>query len=197
MTQPTHARVNHLGVVVERAIFSDTPPDLGTGDKWLRIVRAAKPSFNPLTQKIAEAITVDVNGGTETHGWDIVSIDLAAVKKAKIEALVNLYNLKVAAGRLHNTKTYQIRPEDRENFIAVAIQFARGKVNPHGGAWRDILNAAITLNDAEMAALIDSVFAYLRDLKKQISVHKDAIKALGTAAEVDTYDITAGWPANT
>ena len=197
MSLPTHSRANSSGTVVERAIFTGEPPTLGMGDKWLKIIRDAKPLFDAKTQKVEETKVVDLNAGTETHGWSIVSVDLTVAKAARIAAVVDLYNTKVAAGRLHNTKTYQIRPEDRENLLGVAVMLARAKLNPHGGTWRDIANAEITLNDVEMGALIDSVYAYLRDLRRAVTTHKEAIRAIGTVADVGLYDITTGWPANT
>ena len=197
MSESNYARVNSAGVVVERTFFSGQAPDLSTGDKWLRIIRDAKPLFDAKTQKVEETRAVDLNAGTETHGWGIISVDLVVAKAARISAVVDLYNTKIAAGRLHNTKTYQIRPDDRENFLAVAVMLARAKLNPHGGTWRDITNAEITLNDVEMGALIDSVYAYLRDLRRAVTTHKEAIRAIGTVADVGLYDITTGWPANT
>lgn len=120
----------------------------------------------------------------------------ADAKTKKIAAVQALLATKIAAGRLHNTKTYQIRPEDRENFLGVAVMLARAKLNPHAGAWRDLANTEVPLNDIEMGALIDSVYAYLRDLRRAATTHTVAIRALGTVALVNAYDITAGWPAN-
>lgn len=124
-------------------------------------------------------------------------ISLAYAKNAKIQETIVLMNEKIAAGRFHGGKYFQIRAEDRENLIGVAVQLARGKTSPHAGKWRALDNAEVVMDDTALGALLDSVFSYLRDLRRQFTVHKEAIRALTTVNDVNAYDITTGWPANT
>lgn len=131
-----------------------------------------------------------------TRAWLTLPRPLAAAKAARITAANSLLDTKVAAGRLHNTKTYQIDAKARENFLGVAGMFGMAALNPHGGTWRDLANAEIPLNDVEMRALLASVFAYSRDLRRALTTHIVAIRALATVAAVNAYDINPGWPAN-
>ena len=123
--------------------------------------------------------------------------NLTGAKAKRIDAVKALLTTKIAAGRLHNTKTYQIDANARENFLGVAAMFGMAALNPHGGTWRDLANTEVQLNDVEMRALLTSVFNYLRDLRRALTAHIVAIRALTTVAAVNAYDITTGWPANT
>ena len=166
--------------VVEVRTLGDTPP-VAPPLKW---VTCSDDAVQP---------------GWAFDGTNITApvVSLSDAKISKIHAAINLMNEKIATGRLHNGKSFQIRAEDRENLLGAAVQFARGKTNPHAGKWRALDNTEVVMDDAAMGALLDSVFAYLRDLRRQFTVHKEAIRALTTVNDVNAYDITAGWPANT
>ena len=71
-----------------------------------------------------------------------------------------------------------------------------GAANPHGGTYRSAANANVTLNDTQMEALCDDVFAYCRDLIKNAAALKDSIDAASTATAINTVDINSGWPSN-
>lgn len=127
----------------------------------------------------------------------IISSLLAPVKAKKIDDVKALFAVKVSAGKLHNAKTYQLDAAARENFLGVAAMFGMSALNPHGGTWRDLDNTEVPLNDVEMRALLAAVFVYLRDLRRALTTHIAAIRALATVADVNAYNINAGWPANT
>lgn len=119
---------------------------------------------------------------------------LAGAKAERKQDVKVLLERKFAAGRAHGGKTYQLRDQDRTNLIAIKAMLTAGAVDPHDGTYRDIRNVEVELDDTEMEALCDDVFAYCRGLIKAAAAHKDAIDVLETRGSVLAYDITTGWP---
>ena len=64
------------------------------------------------------------------------------------------------------------------------------------GKWRDKDNSRNALTLAQRKTMAEGAIDYAHTCLDQATIHKDAINALGTAAAVTAYDITAGWPAN-
>lgn len=71
---------------------------------------------------------------------------------------------------------------------------AAGHSFPAGFAWRMRDNVDVKLNPAEMKAMAGAVFDHVNAAHGAARIHKAAIKALTTWAEIEAYDLEAGWP---
>lgn len=194
------------GQVLERLEADDMERALNKKEVWLPVTRNAKPAFNADMEKLTAIVTqqdlsnlaVDVPANAERiEGWRIDTLPLAtckANKKTKVDALLAA---KMAAGRVYNGNIYQIRAQDLTNITGIRVALLAGIANAHGGIWRSAANVDVAMDDAAFAMFAANIMAYVRDLIRKGSAHKDAIDALLSAAAVDAYDITAGWPANT
>jgi len=65
---------------------------------------------------------------------------------------------------------------------------------PADFAWRMRDNTDVALNLAEMKTMSGEVFEHANAAHVASRAHKAAIEALTTWAEVDAYDLNAGWP---
>lgn len=65
---------------------------------------------------------------------------------------------------------------------------------PSGFSWRMRDNTDVDLNPAEMKAMAGTVFDHVNAAHAASRIHKAAIEALTTWAELDAYDLDAGWP---
>ena len=168
--------------------------DKSTLAGMVQVVETARP--DPALNTVTGSTVILVNG-VPTRNWVSTPRTLADVQAVRIAAVKALLETKIAAGRLHIGNTYQIRIEDRQNFLGVAVMLARAKLNPHGGTWRNLANTEVPLTDIELGALIDSVYAYLRDLRRNATALIVSIRAQTTVAAVNALNINLGWPANT
>lgn len=64
------------------------------------------------------------------------------------------------------------------------------------GKWRDKDNAMNLLTTEQARTMCEGALNYVMQCQAQYVVHKDAINALGTIANVDSYDVTTGYPTN-
>jgi len=55
-------------------------------------------------------------------------------------------------------------------------------------------NGWVQINRAAIVAISQAVAAHVQACFSQEKVHSEAINALTTAAEIEAYDITTGWP---
>ncbi len=194
------------GAVLEYRELTDPVRAMHKEHVMLPVTKSAKPPFNADIEKLTVTVTqpdlsnllVNVSPTAErVEGWQVDTLPLAtckANKRAKVDVLLAT---KIAAGRVYSGNTYQIRSQDLTNITGIRVALLAGILSPHGGIWRSILNVDIAMNDVEFALFAANVMAYIRDLIRKSSTHKDGISACANAAAVDAYDITAGWPANT
>ena len=194
------------GAVIEYRDLTDPVRAMHKDQVMLPVTKNAKPPFNADIERLTGTVTqpdlsnllVNVSPTAErVEGWQVDTLPLAtckANKRAKVDALLAV---KIAAGRVYSGNTYQIRAQDLTNITGIRVALLSGILSPHGGIWRSILNVDVAMNDVEFALFAANVMAYIRDLIRKASAHKDGIDACANAAAVNAYDITAGWPANT
>jgi len=103
---------------------------------------------------------------------------------------------KVAAGFSYGGNTFQIDQAARDNMMATFTLLTAGVSNPHGGAWRDIANQFIAMDDTAVKAFILAAKAYYFQLMQASWTIKDAIGQLTTLSAIQAHDISSGWPAN-
>lgn len=65
---------------------------------------------------------------------------------------------------------------------------------PAGFSWRMRDNTDVALNPAEMKSVSGAVFDHVNAAHGAALIHKATIEALTTWAELDAYDLEAGWP---
>lgn len=147
---------------------------------------------------------------TQKFAWDGSSLTIVSKTTAeknafrdgrKIERKAEVMALlaqKIAAGFDYTVgdgseRNYQIDAISQANMVAVMADFNAGTTNAHGGFWRTSDNINEAMTDAECEAFLKAAKAYKMGLIRQSFVHKAAIEAKTTAAQVNAYDITAGW----
>jgi hypothetical protein len=95
-------------------------------------------------------------------------------------------------------RTLQTRPADRERWATtnqVASQYiAAGQPNEPMRPFRTLDNARVPMTAQEASDCLNAMQAKFGAALEQMWDHKDAVRALTTVADVQTYDITTGWP---
>lgn len=152
-------------------------------------------SPNPATQKLswngtALSIVSKTQGEQDAY--------LAVRKAARKGEVLALYAQKVAAGFDYTVgegteRNYQIDDVSQNHMLAVMAHFNAGGENAHGGFWRTSNNINETMTDAECKAFLIAAKVYKMGLIRQSIIHRAAIDAKTSVAQVDAYDITADW----
>jgi hypothetical protein len=131
---------------------------------------------------------------------------VADVKKDKIDAVDSLLEAKLAQGIPMLGKMLQVRDKDQARIgnMALRAEFAKGGYVPwddgSGGSviWRMADNSDLPLPKADdMIMLATFAGAAVQKLRKASWVHKDAISKMTSIEQVESYDITSGWPSIT
>lgn len=121
---------------------------------------------------------------------------ISVLKYKKIKEAEYLYNQKIMDGLVFENNTYQIRDSDRQNMNDVYTKLTDGQSNPHGGAWRNMDNQMVPMNDAKVKQFIDAVFLYRLQLLQALWTHKDNINGITRSEDVIDYDVTTRYPQN-
>lgn len=116
--------------------------------------------------------------------------ELRAEKKAAISAL---RDQKYGAGFTYQGKTFQCDLEAQKDMTAIMLQFALGNTNPHNGEWRTVDNEAVAMDDTQVQAFIQGVFAHVYGIKNAAWTHKDNLSNINDRDAIMGYDITEGW----
>lgn len=116
--------------------------------------------------------------------------ELRNEKKAAISAL---REQKYGQGFTYQGKIYQCNLEAQKDMTAIMLQFALGNTNPHGGEWRTVDNEAVAMDDTQVQAFIQGVFAHVYGIKNAAWTHKDNLENINDRETLVSYDITEGW----
>lgn len=99
--------------------------------------------------------------------------------------------------------TYQIDESAQANMTSIAGMFALGESNAHGGFWRALDNANVTMTDAQVKAFFIAAAAYktavIRRMWELIAAVSDATDHAGLDLiniETGAIDGSGAWPAN-
>lgn len=169
-----------------------TPQELTA---WGFVAVSAPPSYSEATQSLTwtgSAFAVVSKTTAEKNAFrDARKVE----RKAEVMALLAQ---KIAAGFDYTVgdgseRNYQIDAASQANMVAVMADFNAGTANAHGGFWRTSDNVNEAMTDAECKAFLKAAKAYKMALIRQSFVHKAAIDAKTTTAQVNAYDITADW----
>lgn len=155
-----------------------------------------KPEFHPsitLIECNSETLEGDIyQNGVFSHPQKTIN-ELKAEKIAEVNSIIQQ---KIMDGLVFENNTYQIRDSDRQNMNDVYTKLADGQSNPHGGAWRNMNNQMVPMNDTKVKQFIDAVFLYRLQLLQALWTHKDNINEITRSEDVIDYDVTTGYPQN-
>ena len=159
-----------------------------TGDK---IPIRSLTAFN-----FAVNAALDIIAAEET-----ITLDQAKLaRRGEVDSL--LYD-KQAAGIPYQGKILQVRDDDQGRIGNMALKALLAKQNivpwddGTGGPveWRMADDSALPIATPDaMLELAATSGAAVQQLRKTSWAHKNAIQALGTIEEVESYDINGGWP---
>lgn len=164
---------------------------------WLPVVDSGTQGpfrAAPTGANVGDPVTPDADSVTRIHAYKSLA-DCQAVKAAKINALRNAkrYPGNLATGLGWNV---DLRNETDEKNIAGKVSLALvRKVASDATAITFVGadNVARDLTADQMIAVGEAVDAHISGVYAQSWVHKAAVAALETAADVEAYDETAGW----
>lgn len=121
---------------------------------------------------------------------------IAAAKASRQDAVDALRLQKLAAGFSYDGRRFQVDQPAQANMLGVFALLAVGVASPHGGVWRDAVNANAPMDDAAVKTFILAAKAHHQALLTAAWAHKDNLAALTTLATIEAYDIAANWPAS-
>lgn len=123
-----------------------------------------------------------------------------AIKRREVSALMAS---KLGAGIEHppgSKHIIQIQEKDQDRIGNVALLAIAAKLGasqwPSDMAWRTKDNKPLPLPTADsMLELASAAAAKVSQIREASWAHKDAIDALSTVEQVESYDTSTGWPA--
>lgn len=157
-------------------------------------------SFGPSTALPANALPAasapddgrQIWSGT---GWEW---PVEIIRQSVIDAVALRYEAALAAGMSYGGKILQIREQDQANLTTMGNEArwakAVGRAWPTDFAWRmadDSFLAVPTPDD--MVALGEAAKAEVYRLRCVKWLHVDALRALGTGADIAGYNFETGW----
>lgn len=185
-----YALIDSGGAIRRRETFDGPAPQLAPA-KGLRWVTDAPPAYDPTTHVLTQV--APVTGNAVTYLLTAIPAEqvLAAAKLARRQAVSDLRRAREAAGRTIAGQPVPIDTAFRLRLRELAADIGDGAasvaIQRADGAWA-------TLTAAQFSALGAAVRAFLRDCQAAERTHHEALDALTTAAAINAYDITTGWP---
>jgi hypothetical protein len=123
--------------------------------------------------------------------------NLSAMAERRCLEVDALRDATFAAGMAYQGKVLQLRDVDQQRIIAAGAtaKFAllMSSTWPAGFAWIMADNTTLPLDAAGMSAMADAAAAKVEAWIFTGHAHKQALRALTTAAAIAAYDITTGW----
>lgn len=190
--------------VSQEGLFSDLFPGqpLPVNSQWLTdnsVYLPVAPPYDSNTQRVQTPPVYDsyedkVFTGTVVNKSDAERI---AELKSKKLSFIRSKKSELQNGRLaYGGRIFQIDLASRVTISGAVNMLGIGITNPHGGAWTDVSNIDLAMDDNGLktfAATVGAFYAAVHDHKQSL---QSQIEAATTLAEVTAIDETAGWPDN-
>jgi hypothetical protein len=128
---------------------------------------------------------------------DSLSDDTESLKRAieiKNTAINALRDKKLNAGFTYNGNVYDSTGISRLNISGAVSTVLAGQTLPSNFTWRTLDNQNIPMNNQQMVAFGLSMSAWTSQVYGVSWYHKANISTMTSTANVDSYDITVGWP---
>lgn len=127
--------------------------------------------------------------------WVSPGGDALTVGKAYRCWQVNRYMDDVLSGGVvFDSHIYDSDHQSRTALNEYVSAVTNGVPLPDGFAWRDAANVEHAMNPAELLDFSAAMLTFVYNCHSNCWTHKNAINALATVGEVESYDFTTGWP---
>lgn len=128
-------------------------------------------------------------------GWEW---PVEIIRQSVIDAVARRYDAALAAGMSYGGKVLQIREPDQANLTTMGNEArwakAAGAAWPAAFAWRMADDTFLPVPTADaMIALGEAAKAEVYRLRCVKWLHVDALRALGTSADIADYNFETGW----
>jgi hypothetical protein len=90
--------------------------------------------------------------------------------------------------------SFDIDTQSRNNLTAMSTAVAAGVPLPHNFVWRTFTNSAFPMNAETLLDFAGLVMAYINSVYTSSWIKKYEITLLNTLEDLDSYDVTTGWP---
>jgi hypothetical protein len=90
--------------------------------------------------------------------------------------------------------SFDIDTQSRNNLTAMSTAVAAGVPLPPNFVWRTFTNSAFPMNAETLLDFAGLVMAYINSVYTSSWIKKYEITLLNTLEDLDSYDVTTGWP---
>jgi hypothetical protein len=181
----THKR---YGLFNDQRVLMQTQEDLmgnGFPAPWVLLPEdfdIRKPTALSINNELLIAPSYDFLFNSEKDLWEV---NLPAKKSSLLITVKRLLDLNLEAPISYNNCLFA---PDTGNLIVWKDQ-----VLPLGFVWRDINNNNIAADSSFINGLLLAIATRTNSLYQLLWQHKEAIRALSTVEQINSYNATAGW----
>lgn len=152
------------------------------------------PSAHDLAYQNVSAPTFTFDVDHVVASYDITDRPVEDVRSEVISAITQLRETHIQSGVVWNNNTFDTDVASQGRITAIVTSVAAGLTLPDNFTWRTADNTDVPMTAQDLKDLAQAVLDHVDACFKTSWTHKDAVRALNTAAEIAAYDYTTGWP---